>query len=224
MRQPTERIRVKRRHFSALAASAPLTLGLPRVAWAQDAPVTAADYTKLGTPVPVSTPPGTVDVVEFFSFACPHCFEFEPVLEDWLKRKPADVRFRRSPVPFLQNFRNFQPMYFALESMGLAETMARKVFDAFQVQRLRLDNDQDIAAFMASNGVDARKFMAAFSNNFATNVKVNQANQLFEASTAHGVPTLMVQGRFLTSPWMARGGARALDVVEALAARILAEG
>ena len=199
MRQPTERIRVKRRHFSALAASAPLTLGLPRVAWAQDAPITAADYTKLGTPVPVSTPPGTVDVVEFFSFACPHCFEFEPVLEDWLKRKPAEVRFRRSPVPFLLNFRNFQPMYFALDAMGLAEAMAPKVFDAFQVQRLRLDNNDDIAAFMARNGVDAKKFMALFTA-FGTNVKVTQANQLFEASGSHGVPTLMVQGRFLTSP------------------------
>ena len=209
---------MKRRHFSALAATATLGLGLHRSACAQDTPITAADYTRLATPVPVSTPPGTVDVVEFFSFACPHCFEFEPALEDWLKRKPADVRLRRSPVPFLQNFRNFQPMYFALESMGLAETMARKVFDAFQVQRLRLDNDKDIAAFMASNGVDARKFMAAFSNNFATNVKVNQANQLFEASTAHGVPTLMVQGRFLTSPTMVHAATVPASEKKAIAA------
>jgi thiol:disulfide interchange protein DsbA len=217
-----ERIRLKRRQFSALAAGATLGLGLPRLAAAQDGtPVTAADYTKIGTPLPVAAPAGTVDVVEFFSYACPHCFEFEPTLEAWLKRKAPEIRFRRSPVPFLQNFRNFQPMYFALESLGQADAMQQKVFNAVHVEHQRLDSPEEIAAFVAKNGVDAHKFMAAFSA-FGTAAKVGQAGDLFTASGAGGVPTLMVQGRFLTSPVIAHGEQKALATVDWLVAQVRA--
>lgn len=213
---------MKRRQFSALAATATLGLGLHRAASAQgDGAVTAADYTRVGTPVPVSTPPGTVDVVEFFSYACPHCFEFEPTLETWLKRKPPEVRFRRSPVPFLQNFRNFQPMYFALESLGLVDAMQQKVFNAFHLEHLHFDKPEEIAAFMTKNGVDAKKFMNAFSA-FGTGVKVSQATQLFQSSGADGVPTLMVQGRFLTSPSIAKGETKAVAAIDYLVAQVRA--
>lgn len=215
---------MKRRQFSALAATATATLGLGlglhRAASAQaDTPVTASDYVRVATPVPVSTPAGTVDVVEFFSYACPHCFEFEPTLETWLKHKAPQIRFRRSPVPFLQNFRNFQPMYFALESLGLVDAMQQKIFNAVHVEHLRLDKPEDIAAFMTKNGVDAPKFMNAFGA-FGTGVKVSQANQLFQSSGTDGVPTLMVQGRFLTSPSTAHGEAKALATVDYLVAQV----
>ena len=220
---------MKRRQFSALAATATLGLGLHRVASAQgETPVTANDYTKVPTPIPVSTPPGMVDVVEFFSFACPHCYEFEPVLENWLKtRKPAYVRFRRSPVPFLMNFRNFQPMYFALETLGVVDAMQQKVFDAVHRDRMRLDNDADIAAFMGKNGIDPAKFMSVFKS-FGNGVKVTQANQTFQSTGIDGVPTLMVGGRFLTSPTIAKAPSieaseqKSLAVVEYLAAQIKA--
>ncbi len=213
---------MKRRQFSSLAATAALGLGLHRGASAQaDTPVTASDYSRIGTPIPVSTPPGTVDVVEFFSYACPHCFEFEPTLEAWLKRKAPEIRFRRSPVPFLQNFRNFQPMYFALESLGAVDAMQQKIFNAFHLEHQRLDKPDDIAAFVARNGVDAKKFMAAFSS-FGTSVKVSQANQLFQNSGVDGVPTIMIQGRFLTSPVLTKSETKTVAVVDYLAAQIRA--
>ena len=219
---------MKRRQFSALAATATLGLGLHRAASAQgDTPITANDYTKVPTPIPVSTPPGTVDVVEFFSFACPHCYEFEPILEEWLKRKPATIRFRRSPVPFLQNFRNFQPIYFALDTLGLADSMQQKVFDAVHRDRLRLDNDQDIAAFMGKNGIDPAKFMGVFKS-FGNGVKVTQANQLFEATGISGVPTIMVGGRFITSPTIVKAASipeserKTLLAIEYLVAQVRA--
>jgi thiol:disulfide interchange protein DsbA len=221
-------IRLKRRQFSALAATATLGLGLSRGASAQgDAPINANDYTRVGTPIPVSTPPGTVDVVEFFSYACPHCFEFEPTLEAWLKHKAPEIRFRRSPVAFLQNFRNFQPLYFALESLGAVDELQQKIFNAVHLEHQRLDKPDDIAAFVAKNGVDPKKFMAAFTS-FGTSVKVSQATQLFEASGANGVPTLMVGGRFLTSPTIVKATtipqseARAVAAVDYLVAQIRA--
>ena len=216
-------MRLKRRQFTALATGVTLGCARPRGAAAQADPRAASDYTAIAAPVPVATPAGTVDVVEFFSFACPHCLAFETPLEAWLERKAPEIRFRRSPVPFERNFRNFQAMYFALETLGLAGTMPRRIFDAVHKEHLRLDKPEDIAAFMARNGVDAGRFMDAFTASGIA-AKVTQADQLFDASGAGSVPMMMVQGRFLTSPWMARGEARALAVVDRLAAEIRAEG
>jgi thiol:disulfide interchange protein DsbA len=213
---------VKRRHFSALAAGAVLS----RAAVAQvEAPAIATprDFTAVTPPVPVDAPAGQVDVVEFFSFACPHCYAFERPLEAWLARKPPEIRFRRSPVPFQRNFRNFQRLWFALETLGLVDTMPRAIFDAVHADGLRLDTPADIAAFMARRGVDPDRFLDVFDAS-ATAAQVAQADRLFDASGAGSVPTLMVQGRFLTSPWTARGGANALAVVDRLAARVRAEG
>ena len=207
---------MKRRQFTTLAAS--LGLGLAHNARAQGTPVAGQEYSNISSPPPMAIPPGTVDVMEFFSFACPHCFEFEPTLESWLGRKPAGVRFHRSPVPFLQNYANFQPMYFALEAMGLADTMPAKVFNALHVERQRLDKPEDIAAFMTRNGVDAARFMSLF-NSFGVRTKVQQANAVFEAFGIPeiGVPALAVQGRWVTSPRQARGASQALAVVDYLA-------
>jgi thiol:disulfide interchange protein DsbA len=217
---------LKRRQFSALAAGAALVAGLPRAVRAQvESPViaTAADYTTIKPPLPMAVAAGTVSVVEFFSFACPWCYAFETPLEAWLQHKPPAIRFRRAPVPFESNFRNFQPMYLALETMGLADAMARKIFDAVHKDHLRLDKPEDIAAFMKRNGVDADRFMEVFASP-DTRAKVTMVNQAFVASGANAVPMMMVQGRFLTSPTIARGYDKALAVVDRLAAQVLAGG
>jgi len=210
---------LQRRHFSALAAAS-LGLGLARTASAQGAtPVAGQDYTQVASPAPVVAPAGTVDVVEFFSYACPHCFQFEPTLEAWLKRKPAGVHFHRYPVRFLQNYTNFQPMYFALEAMDLTDTMQQKVFNAVHLERLRLDKPADIAAFMTKNGVDATRFMSIF-NSFSTRAKVQQANQLMSAWGIDGVPTIVVGGMYQTSPSLAKGEDKTLAVVDYLVAKM----
>jgi thiol:disulfide interchange protein DsbA len=212
---------LKRRHFSALAAaSLGLGLGLARTASAQGAPVAGQDYKAVSNPSPLALPPGTVEVVEFFSFACPHCFEFEPTLEAWLARKPAGVHFRRSPVPFLQNAENFQRTWFALEALGQTDTVPLKVFNAFHVEHQRLDKPADIAALVARNGVDATRFLAAF-NSFGVTTKLAQARDLMNAFGVDsiGVPALAVQGRWVTSPKQAKGTTQALAVVDYLVAQ-----
>lgn len=212
---------MQRRHFSALAAAS-LGLGLARTVNAQGAaPVAGQDYTQVASPAPVVAPPGTVDVVEFFSYACPHCFEFEPTLEAWLQRKPAGVHFHRYPVRFLQNYTNFQPMYFALEAMNLTDTMQQKVFNAVHLEHLRLDKPADIAAFMTKNGVDATRFMSIF-NSFSTHAKVQQANQLMSTWGIDGVPTIVVGGMYQTSPSLAKGEDKTLAVVDYLVAKMRA--
>jgi len=167
---------LQRRHFSTLAAAS-LGLGLTRLADAQGGtPVAGQDYKPVATPGNPSAPAGTVDVVEFFSYACPHCFEFEPTLESWLKKKPAGIHFHRLPVHFLQNYTNFQPMYFALEAMDVVDAVQQKIFNAVHLEHQRLDKPDDIAAFMGKNGVDAKRFMSLFGS-FGVRTKVQQANQ-----------------------------------------------
>lgn len=212
---------MQRRQFSALAAAS-LGLSLARTSSAQGSvPVAGQDYQRIGTPQPVAVPAGTADVVEFFSFACPHCFDFEPTLETWLRRKPAGIRFHRAPVRFLQNAVNFQPMYFTLEAMGLVDSMQQKVFNAVHLEHQRLDQPETIAAFMTKNGVDAARFMSIF-NSFGIRTKVQEANQLMEAYGVDSVPTLAVQGRFLTSPALAKGEQQTVAVVEYLAGQVRA--
>jgi thiol:disulfide interchange protein DsbA len=210
---------LQRRHFSALAAAS-LGLGMTRLANAQGGtPVEGQEYKKVETPAPVAAPAGTVDVVEFFSFACPHCFEFEPALEAWLRKKPAGIHFHRLPVRFLQNSINFQPMYFTLEAMDLVDAMQQKVFNAVHLEHQRLDKPEDIAAFMAKNGVDAKRFMSIFTS-FGVRTKVQQANQLMDTYGVNSVPAIVVGGQYVTSPSLAKGEERTTQVVEFLAAKL----
>jgi len=208
---------LQRRHFSTLAAAS-FGLGLTRFANAQG-PITSQDYKPVATPVQMSAPAGQVDVVEFFSYACPHCNDFEPVLEAWLRKKPAGVHFHRYPVRFLQNAANFQPMYFALEAMDQVDAMQQKIFDAVHKEGQRLDKPDAIAAFMTKNGVDATRFMSIF-NSFSTRAKVQQANQLMDTYGVNGVPTIVVGGTYQTSPSLTKGEERTTAVIEYLVAKM----
>lgn len=212
---------MKRRQFCfEMTAAGAAAAGFPRFAGAQLAtPVEGTHYARLGTPVAVSAPQGKIDVVEFFSYACPHCNLLEPVLESWVKRLPSDVVFRRAPVPFLANAQNFQRIYFALEAMNLVEAMQMKVFNAVHVERQYLDKPDAIGAFMLKNGVDSAKFMATF-NSFGVQAKARQATQLAEAFKVESVPSVGVHGRFYASGQGGTGGPPMLAVVEHLIQRV----
>jgi len=213
---------MKRRHFNArLLATSAATLGLASVvpSHAQGTPVEGKNYVKLSQPVAV-TGGGKIEVVEFFWYGCPHCNDFEPMLESWAKKLPADVLFRRVPVAFRDEpFGAHQRIYYALETMGLVEAMHRKVFYAIHNDRMKLDKPADIAAFMGKNGVDSAKFLDVF-NSFAVQTKARQAKQLSESYKIDGVPALGVHGRFYTSGSLAGSPDRALVVADFLVQQI----
>lgn len=193
-------------------------IGLTPMAQAQAALVEGRDYVRLAQPVAMPAT-GKIEVVEFFGYWCPHCNSFEPALEAWIKTLPADVDFRRVPVAFTAAHEPYQRIYFALEALGLVETMQRKVFAAIHVGRKRLDKEADILALMTANGVDAAKFSDAFKS-FSVQAKVRQARQLSDAYKIDGVPTLGVHGRFFTSPSLTGGHERALAVANELIQRV----
>jgi protein dithiol oxidoreductase (disulfide-forming) len=173
------------------------------------------DFTKLGTAVPVTLPAGKkIEVIEFFSYGCPHCAAFEPVLEAWVKQLPPDVVFRPMPYAFFGAPAQ-QKMFYALEEMGQRETLHRKLFDAIHVQKKSLSTDDEIAAFLVTLGVDGAKFQDALKG-FGVNNKMTRGKQIATSYKIDSVPTLAIHGRFFTSPGMAKSPERALLVANNL--------
>ena len=204
---------MKRRDFSLGMLGAGLAAG--SVALAQTgAPVDGTHYVRLAQPVPVAVP-GKIEVIEFFWYACPHCNAFEPMLDAWQKKLPADVLFRRVPVAFRESFVPQQRIFFALDEMKLLEKMHRKVFYAIHNDRMPMDKPAEIAAFMTKNGIDGDKFLEHY-NGFSMQAKLAQAAQVAKAYRIDGVPAIAVHGRYFTSPSMAGGSERALAVADYL--------
>lgn len=208
---------MNRRRFAIRLAAAAAAPGLPLAASAQAGPVEGRDYARLAQPLPMPAT-GKVEVIEFFGYWCPHCNSFEPTLDAWSRKLPADVVFRRVPVAFSAPQEPYAKIYFTLESMGLLEQMHRKVFAAIHVQRQHLEKDSEILAFMTANGVDATKFSDTYKS-FTVASKFKQARQLADAYRIDGVPTLGIHGRFFTSPSLAGGAEQALRVTDQLIQR-----
>lgn len=210
---------MKRRQFSLQLAGTGAGLAAASFApWAQAAgePVEGRDYVKLAQPLPVA--PGKIEVVEFFWYGCPHCNAFEPALDAWQKKLPDDVAFKRVPVAFRQEpYVAHQRIYYALEAMGLVDSMHRKVFHAIHNERQRLDDLDEIMAFMAKNGVDAEKFKAHY-NSFSMQSKLQQARKLAAGYKIDGVPTIGINGRYFTSGSLAGSNEASLRVADALIA------
>ena len=214
---------MKRREFSARLAGTGLgviasgLIASGPVA-AQGAPTEGRQFAKIEPPVPPIAPAGKIEVLEFFSYACTHCNAFEPTIEAWAKKLPADVAFMRVPVPFLTSADNFMRTYYALDTMGQVAAMQRKVFAAVHVDRIFFDKPADIAALMTKNGIDGAKFLDVF-NSFSVATSVARAKKLVAAYKVDGVPMLTVQGRYNTSPGQAGGLEQATAVVDFLVQR-----
>lgn len=200
----------------ALGATGLALAGLTGPLWAQGDLAEGRDFKRVAEPVPV--PAGKVDVVEFFGYWCPHCNAFEPALDAWAKKLPATVNFHRVSIAFNAAQEPLQRLFFALEALGLVDSLHRKVFAALHVQRKRLDKDADIQAWAQENGADAAKILDTMKS-FSVATKVRQAKSLAEAFRIEGVPTLGIQGRFMTSPSIAGSAERALAVADALIAQ-----
>jgi thiol:disulfide interchange protein DsbA len=181
-------------------------------------PIEGKDFVRLPAPAPVAAPAGKIEVVEFFSYGCPHCYSFEPLLEPWVKKLPADVAFRRVPAVFNAPFEGYAKLFYALEATGQVEAMHKRVFAAIHVQRQKLDKEADIAAFVKSAGGDDAKFLDAYKS-FGVATKLRQGKQLAEAYKIDGVPTLGIHGRWFTAGSLAGSHERALAVADQLIQR-----
>jgi len=207
---------MNRREFSTLGAASMAALTALPVA-AQ--PAASVPYLRLAQRQP-TVDANRIEVLEFFAYTCPHCFAFQPALEVWSRRQPADVLFRRIPVAFREvPFVLHQKLYFTLETMGLVDTLHRKVFAAIHVERNMLDSPEKVLDFAVKNGVDKAKF-ADVLNSFGVATKARQAAALSVGYKIDGTPALGVNGEFLTSGTLSGGNEAALGTVDQLVAQI----
>jgi len=180
-----------------------LLLSLSMVAGAAHAspaaPVANKDYTVLAAPQPLDVPPGKIEVIEFMWYGCPHCNEFDPYLEAWVKKQGPDVVFKRVPVAFRDDFIPHSKLFHALDAMGLAQKLTPVVFHEIHVNKNYLLTPEDQAKFLATQGVDPKKFMDAY-NSFSTQSAILKDKELLDAYKIDGVPTLAVQGKYETGP------------------------
>ena len=164
---------------------------------------------------PVETPAGQVEVVEFFAYSCIHCYNFEPLLADWIKKKPVNVVVRRTPVAFSEAFVPMQRLYYTLEAMGQVEALHEKVFRAYHVDKVKLQDPAVITEWVAKQGVDVKKFNELFAS-FSMAGKAKKAALLQDAYQVEGTPALGVAGRF----YIPGQGPRTIQIAEALIAQI----
>lgn len=201
----------------ALGATSLALSGLSLPSWAQGGLVEGKDYQRVASPVAV--PEGKVDVVEFFGYWCPHCNVFEPALDAWVKKLPAHVSFRRIPVAFSPAQESYQRLYYGIEALGLVDSLHRKVFAAIHVDHKRFDKDSDVLDWAKTVGADGAKIVDAMKS-FSVATKLRQSKTLADGFRIEGVPTLGIQGRFMTSPSMAGTSERALAVADQLIAQV----
>jgi thiol:disulfide interchange protein DsbA len=162
-------------------------------------PKPGVEYSVLQSPQPVEAGK-KVEVTEFFWYTCPHCYAFDPALTEWVKKNAANVVFKRVPGP-TQDPRALPSikMYYALEALGKNEELHPKIFAYVHVERKRLDSDEVVMAFVTRYGIDRAKFTEAY-NSFSVQSKVRRAVQLESAYKINQVPTIAIDGRYLTSP------------------------
>ena len=178
-----------------------LVLGLAafalNVSAQQNVPQAGSEYQVLTQPQAV-TPGNKIEVVQFFGYFCPACNAFEPYLEEWIKKQGDRIVIKRVHSD-MHELVTQQKLYYTLETMGIAEQIQSKVFNAFHVQRNRLSTDDEVMKFIATSGVDKNKFTSIYKS-FTVVSKVNSGNQMIKAYKINGVPTVAIDGRFIVSP------------------------
>ncbi|MFL6713281.1 MAG: thiol:disulfide interchange protein DsbA/DsbL [Sulfurifustis sp.] len=157
------------------------------------------DYVALPKPQPVETG-NKIEVREFFWYGCPHCYALEPALAKWLKQKPANVEFIRTPAT-APNWLLHAQAYYAFASLGATERTHAALFRAIHQENRRLNSEDALADFAKQQGIDPAKFREAF-NSFGVRMNVEKAKRANEAYEVTSVPMLAVDGKYLTSASM----------------------
>lgn len=200
-------------------AALPAEGQLPAVKW------TAGTQYKVVAPAqPTNVPPGKVEVIEFFWYACPHCFAIDPVIESWRKNKAEYIEFMRVPVTWGEVHRAHARLFYTLKALGKEDALHAQVFDKIHQEHEMLFVPNDPLAtqraqlqFAKDNGISEADFLKAF-NSFAVQTNLQEADDLGRRYRIDAVPTFTIAGKYLTDMQMAGGEHNLLDIINDLAA------
>ncbi|HEB77474.1 MAG TPA: thiol:disulfide interchange protein DsbA/DsbL [Methylothermaceae bacterium] len=177
----------------------------------------AKNFVELNPPRPTEDPT-KVEVIEFFWYGCPHCYRFDPYLEAWRKKQPDQVLFKRQPVIFGPHWAPQARAYFTAEVLGVVDKIHRDFFDAMHQEKKRMAGEEELAKFFAEHGIDEQTFKNAF-HSFAVEVKMRQAEAVAPEYGITGVPSLVVNGKYLITARGAGGFEGMIQALEQLVSR-----
>ncbi|MGO3740966.1 thiol:disulfide interchange protein DsbA/DsbL [Kerstersia sp.] len=196
--------------FSRLLAAATLMLG------AAVAPLSQAQTARsveLQAPQRTDSP-GQVEVLEFFAYTCIHCKLLDPMINAWAKDLPQDVNFMHVPLGGDSRSRPMQQMYYTLAALDRPD-LHEKYFTALHDERKRLFTRKEMADWAVEHGVDRKAFEGAFDS-MGVSSQVSRADELAKIYSINSTPTIIVNGRYQTSPAQAGGYQESVQETERL--------
>ena len=167
-------------------------------------------YTLLNPPQPTDS--GKIEVIEFFWYACPHCYHLEPSVAAWQKAAPKDVVFKRVPAT-TANWATLASVYYTLEAMGILDQYHAKIFDAIHKQNINLSKSDLRDEWLAKQGIDVAKYREV-EKSFSVTTKMQRAKQMTASYKIDSVPQLIVDGKYVVSSESAGGQERMFQAVD----------
>ncbi len=186
-------------------------------------PQIGKDFDKTTQAIPTDSA-NKIEVTEVFWYGCIHCYHMDPLLNAWVKKLPADVVFKRMPGLPQPAWAPMAKAFYAMEDLKVSEKLHTALFDAVNKEK-SLDPTNEAAAInwlTKKSGLDKAKVEGAFKS-FSMNNKLNQAANFFRASGATGVPSLVIDGQFITSSTMAGGNEQALKTADYIISNLRAD-
>jgi thiol:disulfide interchange protein DsbA len=184
------------------------------------------NYTRIVPAQPTSVAAGQVEVLEFFWYACPHCYAIEPLVDKWNKSKPGYISFSRVHVTWSEGHRSLARLYYTLEALGKLDQMHGEVFKAIHVNGNSLvandpndtnESERIQALFVKKFGITEDDFRKTY-HSFAVDTAMQKADQSVERYRIVGVPTFVINGKYIADVGTANGPERLLSLVGDLAA------
>jgi len=179
-------------------------------------PQLGVEYISSQQAIPTENPT-KIEVVELFWYGCPHCYVLDPQLSAWVRKLPKDVEFKRLPGIARPEWVPGAKAFYAMETLNLTEKLHSALFAAIHKQKvINPSDDAGLVDWITKQGGLDRKKVEEAYNSFSANTKVMHAAQVFRNSGATGVPTLMIEGKYLTSSTIAGGNDEALKAADYL--------
>jgi thiol:disulfide interchange protein DsbA len=182
--------------------------------------VAAPGYEVLDTPQPTASE--AVEVYEFFSYACPHCYQFRPLMEAWSEQAPEGVTIARVPVIFNESWALLAKAYYVADVLGAVEQTHKPLFEALHAEGRRFNDEQDVVDFYAELGLSRDRVAGAFDS-FAVDMKMRQAERIARDYRVMSTPTVAVAGRYRVSPRTAGSQEHMIEVIDRLVGQELAK-
>jgi len=191
------------------------------VAQPQSLPVAGRDYQELDPPRPVSTGE-RIEVLEFFYYGCPVCYEAQPHIARWLMRAGPGVALQRVPAVFTESSESFARTFYTLGALNHLARLHWPVYDNHHFDGRQLNEEKNIVAWVGANGVDAARFAEVWKSD-DVKAQIDAAKKALDTYDIKGVPSFVIDGRYITSARMAGGVREVMQVVEHLVGRAASE-